>query len=192
MLDDLKLIHERDKQDALGCAEKQWQQLLYRFEVDLLKRRPIKNITWSGFGHSVVAAQFMQTWLDLELPINISSDYEIPKFVDKSTLFIAANYDGDADEVIKSYQQAHTTGAQIIVITSGGRLAELAKADNCALLVLPQTKSCCSSTLFFVKAAAQILEKLVCHKELSSELEAATVNLREEMINMAAHGSHKR
>jgi hypothetical protein len=27
MLDDLKFIHQRDGQDALGVAEKQWQQL---------------------------------------------------------------------------------------------------------------------------------------------------------------------
>ena len=27
MLDDLKMIHERDAQDALGVASKQWQQL---------------------------------------------------------------------------------------------------------------------------------------------------------------------
>ena len=26
MLDDLKMIHERDAQDALGIAEKEWQQ----------------------------------------------------------------------------------------------------------------------------------------------------------------------
>ena len=33
MLDDLKLIHERDAQDALGLAEKQWQQLDYDFNL---------------------------------------------------------------------------------------------------------------------------------------------------------------
>jgi hypothetical protein len=33
MLDDLKLIHERDQQDTLGIAERQWQQLQHQFEV---------------------------------------------------------------------------------------------------------------------------------------------------------------
>jgi hypothetical protein len=35
MLDDLKYIHNLDKQDALGLAEKQAQQLLEKFTVEL-------------------------------------------------------------------------------------------------------------------------------------------------------------
>ena len=33
MLDDLKLIHERDAQDTLGVVGDQWQQLLHTFEA---------------------------------------------------------------------------------------------------------------------------------------------------------------
>ena len=37
MLDDLKFIHQRDGQDALGIAEKQWQQLEHEFELPDLR-----------------------------------------------------------------------------------------------------------------------------------------------------------
>jgi hypothetical protein len=38
MLDDLKIIHAKDPQDALGYAEKQWQQLQYNFELEGIGR----------------------------------------------------------------------------------------------------------------------------------------------------------
>ena len=44
VLDDLKYIHERDAQDALGVAEKQWQQLDYDYKVDLKPAGEIRNI----------------------------------------------------------------------------------------------------------------------------------------------------
>ena len=35
MLDDLKLIHERDTDDTLGIAGRQWQQLTEKFDVNV-------------------------------------------------------------------------------------------------------------------------------------------------------------
>ena len=55
MLDDLKMIHERDAQDALGIAEKQWQQLEHVYQVELSLGK-IQNIVFAGMGGSALAA----------------------------------------------------------------------------------------------------------------------------------------
>ena len=39
MLDDVVMIHERDAQDALGIAEKQWQQLLVDFDIEKMSTK---------------------------------------------------------------------------------------------------------------------------------------------------------
>ena len=55
MLDDLKYIHQRDGQDALGIAEKQWQQLQHEYDaIDL--QGEFENIVFAGMGGSALAA----------------------------------------------------------------------------------------------------------------------------------------
>lgn len=49
IIDDLKYIHQKDTSDALGIAEKQWQQLEHQFEIPELKY-PVENIVFTGMG----------------------------------------------------------------------------------------------------------------------------------------------
>ncbi len=57
MLDDIKIIHTKDPQDALGFAEKQWQQLDYEFELNgSIDSGNIQNIVFSGMGGSALSA----------------------------------------------------------------------------------------------------------------------------------------
>jgi glucose/mannose-6-phosphate isomerase len=61
MLDDLKYIHSRDAQDALGIAEKQWQQLSYGFELAPVAGE-FENIVYAGMGGSALAALISQSY----------------------------------------------------------------------------------------------------------------------------------
>ena len=58
MLDDLKFIHQRDGQDALGIAEKQCQQLLHDFAATNfhLPSADYQNVVFAGMGGSALAA----------------------------------------------------------------------------------------------------------------------------------------
>ena len=51
MLDDLKLIHERDVSDTLGIAERQWRQLEEEFNVGDIPSdiEKIKSLRWYGW-----------------------------------------------------------------------------------------------------------------------------------------------
>ncbi|OVE78704.1 hypothetical protein BVY00_02195, partial [bacterium G20] len=65
MLDDLKYIHQRDGQDALGIAERQWQQLQHGFEVTgyrLQVTDKIENVVYAGMGGSALPAALSVSW----------------------------------------------------------------------------------------------------------------------------------
>ena len=62
MLDDLKMIHERDAQDALGVAEKQWEQLLHEYGVELAGFKDISNVVLAGMGGSSLPAVYLRAW----------------------------------------------------------------------------------------------------------------------------------
>lgn len=136
MLDDLKYIHRRDKSDALGVAEKQWQQLLQKFSAPV-NNMQINNIVLAGMGGSALAGTLITTWPGIKVPFEISRSYDIPGYVDDNTLFIASSYSGNTEETLSALDKAESRGAKIVVISAGGRLVEIAKHKNYPLFKLP-------------------------------------------------------
>ncbi len=137
MLDDLKLIHTRDAQDALGVAEKQWQQLKHTYDVESRAYNEINNVVVAGMGGSALAASYVSSWPALKIPLQIVRDYALPGFVGGKTLFIASSYSGNTEETLAALEQAEQKGAQAVVIAAGGRLAEIAKAKDYPFYQIP-------------------------------------------------------
>src|ERR1035437_5738401 len=130
MLDDLKYIHQRDGQDALGIAEKQWQQLQQRYEVDLSGIAQIQNVILAGMGGSALPGVFLQSWPGLNVPFEIVRNYQTPKYVGAKTLFISSSYSGNTEETLSALAEAEVKGAQIVVIAAAGKLIEIARVKN--------------------------------------------------------------
>lgn len=138
MLDDLKYIHDRDVQDALGIAERQTSQLLQDYALSGSSEfGTILNVVYAGMGSSALAADLVNTWPRLAVPFEIVRDYDLPKYVGERTLVIAASYSGNTEETLSAFKQAQKAGAQIAVITAGGALLEEAKAGGYLYGVLP-------------------------------------------------------
>ena len=127
MLDDLKLIHERDGQDALGVAEKQWQQLKHDYQVDIHLDGEIKNVILGGMGGSALAANVFNSWPGARVPFEIVRDYDLPIYAGDQTLFIASSYSGNTEETLSTLAQAQERGCKIIVIAAGGKLEAIAQ-----------------------------------------------------------------
>ena len=139
MLDDLKYIHNKDTYDAMGVIQKQWQQLSATFEFSL-KDKKFSNIVHAGMGGSALWAVVAKEWPGFRIPFEITKGYDVPAYVDGKTLFIAASVSGNTEETLSSLAQAEDKGATVIVIASGGELAEIAKNKGYPYLELPQVK----------------------------------------------------
>lgn len=137
MLDDLQLIHERDVQDALGVNAHQWEQLLVDFPVELTDLRQFDTAVLAGMGGSALSASIVDVWPGLSVPFEIVRDYTIPSYVGASTLFIAYSFSGNTEETIEALARAEAVGAYIVVVSSGGKLAEIALSKNYPWYKLP-------------------------------------------------------
>lgn len=175
MLDDLKYIHERDAADALGIAEKQWQQLGYEFEDLFQDQVEVDNIVYAGMGGSALAALLSQSWPGYNKPFEVVRDYDIPAYVSQNTYFIAASYSGNTEETLSALEQAEAVGAQIAVIAGGGKLAEIAREKNYPLAVLPKAAQPRYAVLYNLKALLCLLDQagLLANTEVLNELESA-------------------
>lgn len=141
MLDDLKVVAQRDSSDALGVAATQWEQLLYDPEVQYPEHdgRNITHIVIAGMGGSALAGLIAKHWLEAELPLHIEvvRTYHLPQYVDQHTLVVCSSYSGNTEEVLSCLQEAKERGAQIAITSAGGKLKDEARNHQIAFAAMP-------------------------------------------------------
>ena len=85
----------------------------------------INNIVITGMGGSAVGGDFLRIYLsDTNIPVYVNRDYKLPNFVNEKSLVFAVSYSGNTEETLSALNDAKERNAQIIGITSGGKLAE--------------------------------------------------------------------
>lgn len=180
MLDDVKTIHERDVQDALGIAEHSPEQLLYDFSANLdsLEGKSYKNVVLAGMGGSALAGLITSVWPGFNVPFEIVRNYDLPSYVSEDTLVIASSYSGNTEETLSEYAQAKTKNSKIIVITSGGKLAELAASNNDPIFIIPSGMQPRHAVFYSLLAIVTITDKLGITVGKVAELQATKDHLK--------------
>ncbi len=90
------------------------------------------SIIFSGMGGSAYGGRIIKNlYFDkLNVPVDVISDYHIPKYANKNTLVIAASYSGSTEETISCISDALRIGCKIIGISMGGKLFDLLSKEN--------------------------------------------------------------
>lgn len=86
----------------------------------------------AGMGGSLLGAKIIESVFgkDLTYPLVLVNDYDLPGWVDKTTLVICSSYSGSTEETLRNAGQALKKKAKLMVITAGGQLLDLAKSNN--------------------------------------------------------------
>jgi glucose/mannose-6-phosphate isomerase len=98
----------------------------------------ITGVGGSGIGGKIVSQLVSETCI---VPITINNTYDLPGFVNEETLIIASSFSGNTEETLYAVAVAQKKGAEIAMITSGGKFLELAKENNYNHIILPQGDS---------------------------------------------------
>ena len=88
----------------------------------------IANVIVMGMGGSGVAGDIVSALAAplMAVPVTVAKGYACPAFVGPNTLAIAVSFSGNTEETLEATAAAHSAGASVVAVTSGGRLAELA------------------------------------------------------------------
>jgi len=181
MLDDSQYLARFDRSNTLDFIAGQATQLRQQFEFKTSAIDGLNQIVVCGMGGSALAAEFVRSWLPdkLTVPIEIVRGYDLPAYVSKHSLVIISSYSGNTEETLSCLEQAKKTQAAIMIMASGGTLAESAKAFP--YIQIPSGGQPRLSVFYGVKALAVILEQLKLADGLTAELEAASEWLLEEV-----------
>lgn len=136
ILDSKNVIAQRDPSDALGIIAAQYEQASFDATVQSASHddREITAVVVTGMGGSALAALMVKVLLnrELALPFEIIRGYELPVYVNHNTLVIASSYSGNTEETLSALEQARGKDAQIGILTSGGKLLEIAQEHDIA------------------------------------------------------------
>jgi glucose/mannose-6-phosphate isomerase len=141
MLDDQNVLNNRDSEKTLDSSALQYQQMSMEVEIanPAHEDRPVQSIVFAGMGGSALAPEFVKTWLGnaIARPFEIVKTYQIPSYVDETTLVVVASCSGNTEEVLEALEAARSKNAQVAIITAGGKLAEKANEYNISHVMLP-------------------------------------------------------
>ncbi len=138
MLDDLKYINQKDPKDTLYIAQNLYKQLEYEQPKHNKPRiNSFDNIVYVGMGGSALAGLLSTSWPGYNTPFELSRSYHLPKYVNSKTMLIVSSYSGNTEEVISALDEGIRRKAQILIITSGGKLESIAKENDIDLYKIP-------------------------------------------------------
>ncbi|HUO75682.1 MAG TPA: SIS domain-containing protein [Candidatus Paceibacterota bacterium] len=96
--------------------------------------KPFRSVISTGMGGSAAAGEILSMVRD---DVVVHWDYDLPRGTSSADLVICTSWSGDTEETISSYHAARAVGADTLVITSGGALADLAHTDDTPIIMLP-------------------------------------------------------
>lgn len=105
----------------------------------LEKKSGIQSILITGLGGSGIGGTVLGELVakSCPVPILVNKDYFLPEFVNAHTLVIISSYSGNTEETLSAMQDAIQRGAQIVCVTSGGKILELAKQHQFGFIEIP-------------------------------------------------------
>lgn len=139
--EEIKRIDRNDMWDLVKGFPDHWDEICKKtegktFSFDTSK---VQNICFAGMGGSAIGADLCRAYtLDsCPVPVQVNRHYEVPEWVGESTLFITCSFSGNTEETLSALEQAMEQGAQIVAVTSGGKLLQLAQEEDFDYVKIP-------------------------------------------------------
>jgi glucose/mannose-6-phosphate isomerase len=109
-------------------------------------------------------------------PIYVTRAYGLPPWTTPETTVLCASYSGDTEETLACYESAGALGAQRVVVTTGGRLAEQARADRVPVIPLPGGFQPRAAVAYMTVAALEVAALCGAGPRLTSEIDVAAAH----------------
>lgn len=141
-ISDLKLVDPGGMYQAIIGLPDQIQKAVdlgRRLEINSRDFAGIDNIILCGMGGSAIGGDLARTILTdkLSIPFIICRNYNLPAVAGKNSLVIGSSYSGNTEETLSAFCLAMAKGCQLAVLTTGGKLGEIAQKNNIPLVTLP-------------------------------------------------------
>jgi glucose/mannose-6-phosphate isomerase len=121
-------------------------------------------------------------------PILAARSYGLPSWTTPDATVLCASYSGNTEETLACYEAAGALGARRVVATSGGRLAELARADGVPVIPVAGGFQPRAAVAYMTVAALEVAGLCGAGPRMGSELDVAADHLEHLVVDWGADG----
>jgi len=121
-------------------------------------------------------------------PILAARTYGLPSWTTPDTTVLCASYSGNTEETLACYEAAGALGARRVVVTSGGHLAELARADGVPVIPVAGGFQPRAAVAYMTVAALEVAGLCGAGPRMGSELDVAADHLEQLVVEWGAEG----
>jgi len=171
---------EIDVSDLRKVILESYKQLPIGYELgkDVRLKGTPNHIIVAGMGGSALPGEVLASYAETNLPITIVRRYTVPAFVNEKTLVFAISYSGNTEEALSAFQDARKKGAQIVVITTGGKLKELAKTYRVPTIIIPSGIQPRFAVGYMFGALMRVLSNSGVAPDISAEIKKTSTILK--------------
>jgi glucose/mannose-6-phosphate isomerase len=134
-----------------------------------------------GMGGSAIGGDLAAAALSdrLTKPLLTARGYELPAWSPAGSAVLCSSYSGNTEETLACYAAAEALGAQRLVATTGGELAEMARQDEVPVIGLPgNLPAPRAAVAYMFCCAAELAALALAGPRIHTEIDAAASHLQ--------------
>ncbi|MCX6394748.1 MAG: bifunctional phosphoglucose/phosphomannose isomerase [Solirubrobacterales bacterium] len=122
-------------------------------------------------------------------PVAVSRGYMLPSWTSSETTVLCSSYSGTTEETLAAFEAAGVIGARRIVATTGGPLAELARAENVPVIPMPAALQPRSAIGYTLVASLEVAALCGAADRIHTEIDVAAAHMEPLAAEWGPSGS---
>lgn len=145
----------------------------------------------AGMGGSAVGGALARAMLGdhASRPVLASRTYGLPAWTTPDTTVLCASYSGNTEETLACYEAAGALGARRVAACSGGKLAELARADGVPVIPVAGGFQPRAAVAYMTVAALEVAALCGAGPRMGAEIDVAADHLEQLVVEWGADGA---
>jgi len=175
-------VDERNQLDDILALPDHLRDALWRVEsANLEPRGASGGLIVAGMGGSAIGGALARAALGDRAvrPFTVSRGYGLPPWTAPETTVLCSSYSGNTEETLAAFEAAGAVGAQRIVATTGGKLAEAARADGVPVIPFPGGFQPRAAVGYSLVVALEVAWMCGAAERLHSEIDVAAARTEE-------------
>jgi glucose/mannose-6-phosphate isomerase len=154
---------------------------LWRVESAAIEPFAATGLVVAGMGGSAIGADLAVGAFGSRLvaPMTTVRGYELPGSLDGARAVLCSSYSGETEETLACYEAAEALGARRLVATTGGRLAEQARADGVPVIGLPAILQPRAAVGYMFTVAAEVAALVGTADAIRTEIDSSAAHLED-------------
>jgi glucose/mannose-6-phosphate isomerase len=179
------MSYEQERATVLALPD-HLRDALWRIETARLGSMGAPMAIVGGMGGSAIGGDLAAAALGdrLTKPLLTARSYQLPSWAAAGSALLCSSYSGQTEEAIAIYDAGEALGAQRLVATTGGELAERARQDGVPVVGLPAGLQPRAAVGYMFAVAAELAALAQASPRIHSEIDtgASLLERRSEQL----------